>query len=68
MHKRNNIFENVRTECSLLNRFSNEIRYPHRIEINNGDVIHSINAVERIKNVEPIKNLIETVSNLDKKN
>jgi predicted nucleotidyltransferase len=28
-----NSFENIRTECSLLNRFTNEIRYPHKIEI-----------------------------------
>ncbi|MDR2618613.1 MAG: HEPN domain-containing protein [Treponema sp.] len=34
-----NNFENIRTECSLLNRFTNEIRYPHRIEINEEDVI-----------------------------
>jgi HEPN domain-containing protein len=66
--EKDNIFENVRMECSLLNRFSNEIRYPHRIEINSDDVIHSINAVERIRNIEPLKNLNDVVNNLDKKN
>ena len=53
--EKDNIFENIRTECSLLNRFTNEIRYPHRIEINKEDVNYSINAVERIRNIEPLK-------------
>jgi HEPN domain-containing protein len=58
----NNIaFENIRIECGLLNKFTNEIRYPHRIEIQNEDVIYSINAVERIKNLEPLKNLIQII-------
>jgi HEPN domain-containing protein len=58
-----NNFENIRTECSFLNRFTNEIRYPHRIEIEQEDVNYSINAVERIKNIEPIKKIIDIVNN-----
>ena len=54
-------FENIRTEYSLLNRFTNEIRYPHRIEINKEDVNYSINAVEHIINIEPIKKVIDIV-------
>jgi HEPN domain-containing protein len=50
-------FENIRTECSLLNRFANEIRYPHRIEINGEDVNYALVAVEKIRNFEPIQNL-----------
>jgi HEPN domain-containing protein len=52
-----NNFENIRTECSLLNRFTNEIRYPHRIEINEKDVNYSLVAVEKVRNFESIKNL-----------
>ena len=52
--EKENIFENIRTECSLLNRFTNEIRYPHRMEIEEEDVVYSINAVERIRNIDPI--------------
>jgi HEPN domain-containing protein len=52
-----NNFENIRTECSLLNRFTNEIRYPHRIEIIEEDVNYSLVAVEKIRNFEPIQNL-----------
>jgi HEPN domain-containing protein len=61
-------FENIRTECSLLNRFTNEIRYPHRIEIKEEDVSYSINAVERIRNIEPLKKIIDIVNNLEKNN
>jgi HEPN domain-containing protein len=57
-------FEIIRTECSLLNRFTNEIRYPYRIEIKEEDVSYSINAVERIKYIEPIKNIIDVVDKI----
>jgi hypothetical protein len=40
-----------------LNRVTNEIRYPHRIEINGEDVNHSLAAVEKIRNFEPVQNL-----------
>jgi HEPN domain-containing protein len=56
---RDNSFEIMRTECGLLNRFTNEIRYPHRIEIKEEDVSYSISAVERIKNFGPIKKILE---------
>jgi len=55
----NNDFENIRTECGILNKFTNDIRYPHRIEIKEADMMYSIGAVETIKNIKPIKNLIE---------
>jgi hypothetical protein len=40
-----------------LNRFTNEIRYPQRIEISEKDVYYSIVAVERIGDFEPMQNL-----------
>jgi HEPN domain-containing protein len=55
-------FENIRTECSLLNRFTNEIRYPHRIEINEEDVNYSLVAVEKIRSFEPIQNLRKIIT------
>jgi HEPN domain-containing protein len=57
--EKDNNFENIRTECSLLNKFTNEIRYPHRIEIKEEDVNYSISAVDRIRNIESIENLRE---------
>jgi HEPN domain-containing protein len=59
-------FGNIRTECSLLNKFTNEIRYPHKIEINKEDVDYSVNAVKRIKSMEPIKKIIDIVNSLGK--
>jgi len=50
--KKDNLFENIRTECGILNRYINEIRYPHRIEINLDDVNYSIKAAERIKELK----------------
>jgi HEPN domain-containing protein len=64
--EKDNDFENIRTECSLLNKFTNEIRYPHSIEINKEDVNYSINAVKRIKSIEPIKKIIDIVNNSTK--
>jgi HEPN domain-containing protein len=61
--EKENIFENIRTECSLLNKFTSDIRYPYRIEIKEEDVIYSINAVDRIRNIEPIYKLIELFEN-----
>ncbi|MDR2607743.1 MAG: HEPN domain-containing protein [Treponema sp.] len=65
-----NNFENIRTECSLLNRFTNEIRYPHKIEIIEEDVNYSLIAVEKIRKFEPMENLrnIITKENNIKKN
>ena len=61
--EKDNNFELIRTECSLLNRFTNEIRYPHRIEIREEDVSYSLNAVERIRNFEAIKILKNIINN-----
>ena len=55
-------FETIKTECSLINRFTNEIRYPHRFEVKEDDVIFSLNAVEQIKNIEQIKSLRDIIS------
>jgi len=61
--EKDTIFEDIRTECSLLNRFTSEIRYPHRIEIKEEDVKYSLNAVERIKNIDPMKKLRNSIIN-----
>jgi HEPN domain-containing protein len=48
------IFENIKTECDILNRYSNDISHPHKYEINDNDVNYAISAVEKIRNLEPI--------------
>ena len=65
----NNEFEKIRTECGVLNKFTNEIRYPSRIELKDEDVRYSISAVKMVKSVEPIKILIDIVlKETEKKN
>jgi HEPN domain-containing protein len=59
--EKENSFEIIRTECSLLNRFTNEIRYPHRMEIKEEDVSYSLKAVERVRNLEPIKKIRDII-------
>jgi len=54
-----NSFDIVRMECSVVNRYTNEIRYPYRIEINQTDVDYSIKAVERVMNLDSIKKIME---------
>ena len=53
----NKEFENIITECSYLNKFSSDIRYPHEYQANEGDVIFSINAAQKIKKLKPINDL-----------
>ncbi|MDR3284254.1 MAG: HEPN domain-containing protein, partial [Treponema sp.] len=37
-------FQNIKTACDFFNRFSNDIRYPHKYEVNESDVAISIGA------------------------
>jgi len=57
----NNEFEEVRTECGILNKFTNEIRYPSRIELKDEDVRYSISAVKMVKSIKPIKDLMDVI-------
>ncbi|MDR3171537.1 MAG: HEPN domain-containing protein [Treponema sp.] len=49
-----NEFQNISTLCNMLNRFANDIRYPHKYEVNETDVKFSIDAVETIRNIKPV--------------
>ncbi|MCL2722515.1 MAG: HEPN domain-containing protein [Treponema sp.] len=53
----NKDFENIITECTYLNKFSNDIRYPHKYQTNESDVNYSINAVKKIKEFKLIDDL-----------
>ncbi|MDR2118914.1 MAG: HEPN domain-containing protein [Tannerellaceae bacterium] len=52
--EQDNEFRNIKAECNFLNRYSNDIRYPHKYEVNENDVTFSISAVEKIKYIKPI--------------
>jgi HEPN domain-containing protein len=61
--EKNNVFENIKTECEFLNRFSNDIRYSHQTEIFEEDINFSIGAVEKIKNLNPLDKLRNKIIN-----
>jgi HEPN domain-containing protein len=52
--EKDNEFQNISSLCNILNRFANDIRYPHKYEVNGNDVNLSIDAVETIRNIKPI--------------
>jgi len=58
-----NSFINIKTECDFLNKFANNIRYPHRYETKEDDVNFCINAVKKIIIFAPINNLRNIKSN-----
>jgi len=56
--EKNNNFQSVKILCEFLNRFT-AIRYPHRYEIAGDDVDFSIKAVEKVRESNPIADLIK---------
>ena len=57
-----NEFQNLKTICDLLNRFANDIRYPHKYEVTEGDTNLAIAAVEKIRNFKPVLDLRNLIS------
>jgi hypothetical protein len=60
-------FQNIKSICNFLNRFASDIRYPHKYEVNEGDVNFSINAAEKIRNIKPMVNIRNKIKNDNKK-
>jgi len=50
-------FVNINASCYFLNRFANDIRYPHLYEVTENDVHFAIASVEKIRNFQPILEL-----------
>jgi HEPN domain-containing protein len=61
-------FGEIKIECGFINRYVNEIRYPYRLEVYEEDVIYVINSVERIRNLDALKNIREEINNKEKPN
>ena len=62
-------FIDIKIECDFLNRFANDIRYPHRYEVDESDVLFSIDAIEKIKKIKPlidIRNEVDIEINKEK--
>ena len=56
-------FQNIKTICEFQDRFVNDIRYPHKYEINENDVNFSINSVEKVKSLKPFINIRNEINN-----
>jgi hypothetical protein len=52
--EKDNEFQNISTLCNFLNRFANDIRYPHKYEVTETDVDFSLDGVEKIRNIKPM--------------
>jgi HEPN domain-containing protein len=65
--EKDNEFQSIKTICEFLNRFANDIRYPHKYEVNEDDVNFSINAVEKIKELKPIVGIQNEITNENNK-
>jgi len=50
-------------ECAFINRFANEVHYPHRIGATHEDEEICIKFTEKIKNIKPIRDIYETIKN-----
>jgi HEPN domain-containing protein len=59
-------FQNIKSICEYLNRFANDIRYPHKYEVNENDVNFSINAVEKVKILKPIVDIGNEINKITK--
>ena len=54
-----NNFETIEHLCFFLNKFANDIRYPHKYPVTANDANFAINAVEKIKHFKPIIDLVQ---------
>jgi HEPN domain-containing protein len=64
--EKDNEFKNVKNICEYLNRFANDIRYPHKYEVNEDDVDFSINAVEKVRILKPFIDMENEINNKEK--
>jgi hypothetical protein len=60
-------FQNIKIICEFLNRFANDIRYPHKYEVNEDDVNYCINAVEEVKKLKSIIEIQNEMTNENNK-
>jgi HEPN domain-containing protein len=56
-------FQEISTECRLLNNYTNQIRYPHEMEITGNDVHNVLEAVKKIRCTKPLLDLRNTLIN-----
>ncbi|MCL1931307.1 MAG: HEPN domain-containing protein [Treponema sp.] len=50
-------FEEIKIVCDFLNRFANDIRYPHKYDVDKNDANFAIGAIDKMRNLKPILDL-----------
>jgi len=63
--EKNNDFANVKFEFDFLNRYADDIRYPHKYKVNENDAQFAIAAVEKIRNIKSIVDLRKLLNDVD---
>ena len=54
-------FKNIVRECKILNKFKSKIRYDRSIQVNSDDMNFVLRSTEKIKNLEVLKKIRESV-------
>ena len=57
-----NSFKMISKECKIINKFTNEIRYPCRMEVSEDEVNYIIKSAEKIKNLDVLQSIREQFS------
>jgi HEPN domain-containing protein len=65
--EKDNEFQNVDNLCNTLNRYANDIRYPHKYEVNETDVDFSLDGVEKIRNIKPMIDIRKIINDENSK-
>jgi len=47
-------FAEIKTECGILNKFNNNVRYPDGIETDEHDVILALKTIEKVISLKPL--------------
>jgi HEPN domain-containing protein len=55
-------FQKVLTLSDSLNKFANDVRYPHKYDVTESDVNVAIGAVEKIRSIRPIVELKNSIN------
>ena len=55
--EKNNEFQTIKILCDFLNRFADDICYPHKYEVTETDVSFSIQAVEKVQSMNVLTNI-----------
>jgi HEPN domain-containing protein len=56
-------FQEINSECRLLNNYTSQVRYPHEMDITGNDVSNVLKAVEKVRHFKPLLDLRNTLIN-----